>query len=396
MIVRRDDLSVFSVADEVLKSVCGGYCSEVEMGKIAWSNELVMHVIEMKTNGPAKTLDDLPGLFLTNVQKINKILEPLGGMLLPSGAHPFMNPDTEAVLWKHEYNEIYEMYNRIFDCRGHGWVNVQSTHLNLPFANDKEFARLHAATRLILPLIPALTASTPIIEGKITGFLDTRLEYYQNNQKKIPSISGLIIPERVYSKNEYQKLILDKMYKDISTYDPAGVLQQEWLNSRGAIARFDRSALEIRILDMQECPLAEIAVISFIIKIIKALIAEGPEDFEKQCRWQEGELQQILNNVVKKGSSAIIDNRQYLRIFDLNKPGKVTVKELLEYLLDALYPRSVSEDTLWRQTLQTIITCGSLSERILCSLGEDLSRKNQQKVYYKLAECLHKGELFQP
>jgi hypothetical protein len=87
-------------------------------------------------------------------------------MLLPTGAHPLMDPFTETRLWPHEHKEIYNLYNRIFDCRGHGWSNLQSTHLNLPFSGDAEFKKLHAAIRLLLPLIPALSASTPLLDGK--------------------------------------------------------------------------------------------------------------------------------------------------------------------------------------------------------------------------------------
>ena len=80
-------------------------------------------------------------------------------MLLPGGAHPWMDPGREMVLWPHDAHEIYDLYNTIFDCRGHGWANLQSAHLNLPFAGDAEFASLHAAIRILLPLMPALTAS---------------------------------------------------------------------------------------------------------------------------------------------------------------------------------------------------------------------------------------------
>jgi len=38
------------------------------------------------------------------------------------------------------------------------------------------------------------------------------------------------------------------------------VLQNEWLNSRGAIARFERDTIEIRVLDSQETPAAELAI----------------------------------------------------------------------------------------------------------------------------------------
>ena len=44
------------------------------------------------------------------------------------------------------------------------------------------------------------------------------------------------------------------MYRAIDPLDTEGILQEEWLNSRAAIARFDRGAIEIRCMDTQECP----------------------------------------------------------------------------------------------------------------------------------------------
>src|SRR4029078_8648779 len=97
-------------------------------------------------------------------------------------------------------NEVYAIYNNIFDCTGHGWSNLQSTHLNLPFADPLECSKLHAAIRMVLPLLPALCASSPILGGKYSGYLDTRLTYYKTNQSRIPSITGQVIPEAIFSK----------------------------------------------------------------------------------------------------------------------------------------------------------------------------------------------------
>ena len=142
MIVQKDSLKVLPVADKVLKMLAGTFTDEVENGRISWSNELALHVIELKTNGPAPSMDGLSEEFSKNIQQINKLLMPMNGVLMPSAMHPFMDPFSEMFLWPHERNEIYEKYNSIFDCRGHGWANLQSVHINLPFKNDEEFARL--------------------------------------------------------------------------------------------------------------------------------------------------------------------------------------------------------------------------------------------------------------
>ena len=59
MIVARDSLAVLPVTDLVLEAAAGKMVNEIERGVMCWSNELVLHVIELKTNGPAVALQGL-------------------------------------------------------------------------------------------------------------------------------------------------------------------------------------------------------------------------------------------------------------------------------------------------------------------------------------------------
>ena len=240
MLVNTNSFKVAPIVDVLLTKKNGELTSDVDNGTVAWSNELVAHVIEIKTNGPTNNINNLAEAFHKNITEINALLKPLNAKLLPTASHPTMNPLKDTQLWKHSYSEVYELYNRIFDCKGHGWSNVQSTHINLPFYDDKEFEKLHAAIRIILPLIPGLCASSPILDGKITGFKDTRLEYYKTNQKEIPEMTGLVIPERVFTKADYYATIFEPIKQVIKKYDTNNILDHHFLNSRGAIARFDR------------------------------------------------------------------------------------------------------------------------------------------------------------
>ena len=131
----------------------------------------------------------------------------------------------------------------------------------MPFASDVEFGRLHAAVRFVLPLLPALAASSPIVEGQNSEKLDARLGFYSQNQKKIPSIIGAMIPEAVFTEADYRKEVLQPIADDIKPYDTAGVLEAEWLNSRAAIPKFEKSCLEIRVLDITECISSDLAIV---------------------------------------------------------------------------------------------------------------------------------------
>src|SRR4051812_16736131 len=99
MIVDRDTLQVKSIADELLKHELGSYGSDFENGIITWSNELVLHVIELKSTRPELNLNGLDHAFHENVMRNNGILAGSNAMLLPAAAHPWMNPHTETKLW---------------------------------------------------------------------------------------------------------------------------------------------------------------------------------------------------------------------------------------------------------------------------------------------------------
>jgi gamma-glutamyl:cysteine ligase YbdK (ATP-grasp superfamily) len=389
MIVDADSLSVRPITDEVLHQISGQYVNEVERGELAWSNELVLHVIELKTNGPAATLAGLSNVFQEHVNTINGMLAPMGARLMPTAMHPWMDPHKETRLWPHEYSPIYESFDRIFECRGHGWSNLQSVHLNLPYANSDEFARLHAAIRLLLPIMPALAASSPFMDLEATGLLDNRLDAYQTNCQRIPSVTGFVIPEPVFQPAEYEVEILHRMYDDIAPHDPDGILQDEWLNARGAIARFQRNTIEIRVLDIQECPEADLAIVSAIAGVLKALTADRWIDAFYQQAWEVDPLYVILLDTMRSGDAAIIRNRSYLRAFGLNAHA-ATAGELWHHLIESVLP----DDDPARAPLKVILREGCLARRILAACEGDYSKDRLAAVYRELCACLAEGRMF--
>jgi carboxylate-amine ligase len=392
MIVSRDDLRVLPICDQLLHAVCGAYESEVEMQQLSWSNELVLHVVELKTNGPARGLSGLEQKFQEHVRQVNQLLEPHNAQLMPTAMHPWMNPDTDTRLWPHEYNAVYEAFNRIFDCRGHGWANLQSAHLNLPFANDDEFGKLHAAIRLVLPILPALAASSPILDGRPSGLLDTRLEFYRKNSQLIPSVAGRIIPEAVFTMADYRKQILKPMYNEIAAHDPDGTLQHEWLNARGAIARFDRNAIEIRLLDLQECPAADLAILALTIAVIKRLVQEEWTHTHQQMAIPVEPLEAILLETIRHGEQAQITNPEFLAVFDCDLPTPCRASDLWVHLYETAL--RTKRKTHYGSYLRHIFEHGTLARRISTALDQDPGHAGVTRIYRELCQCLAEGRSF--
>lgn len=393
MIVDRDSLAIMPVADEVLHAVTGTYAGDADVGALSWSNELVLHVIELKTNGPVPALDGLAEHFLHDIRRMNEILAPRRGQLMPSGMHPWMDPRAETRLWPHDNHEIYETFDRLFDCRAHGWANLQAAHLNLPFGNEEEFGRLHAAIRLILPIMPALSASSPIVDGHPTGVADTRLEVYRSNARRVPSMAGAVIPEPVYTRRDYRRRILEPIYRDLAPLDPQGALQHEWANARGAIARFERNTIEIRVLDMQESPHADLAILIFVVALLRALLDERWTRFTQQRTWPVGPLEDIFLATVRDAGRARLTNEDYLRVFGFDTAPTCTANELCRHLFEAvLAAEQRSAPAL--APLRVILDEGCLAHRIERALGPDPSHECQVAVYRELSACLADGRTF--
>ena len=393
MIVDRKTLNIRPISDELLRHELGRYGSDFENGLVTWSNELVLHVIELKSTKPESNFNSLESAFADDVRRINAILEKRDAMLLPTAAHPWMDPSSETKLWPHDSdNQVYDVYNKIFDCRGHGWSNLQSTHLNLPFYDDEEFAKLHAAIRLVLPILPALCASSPILDGKVTGMLDTRMSYYKMNQAKIPSITGKIVPEAVFSKRQYLNTIYERIKSDIAPYDPENILNPIWVNSRGAIPRFDRGSIEIRIMDIQECPPADLAIQTLVIETIKALVNEQFCNIEEQIRAKTEILAGILDDTSTVGQQAEILSSEYPGAFGL--AGPCTAQDLWRHIHSTLLKKGNTGLEKWGPEISVVLNEGTLSDRILRSMNGDYSMDSIKGAYRHLADCLAQNKMF--
>jgi glutamate---cysteine ligase / carboxylate-amine ligase len=184
------------------------------------------------------------------------------------------------------------------------------------------------------------------------------------------------------------------MYRDIAPHDPDKVLQHEWLNSRGAIARFDRSAIEIRVIDTQECTHADLAVAAAARAAVKLLYRGEQAPLVDQQEMPTNTLAAILQDCMRDAEQTVLDNAEYLRL--LGYPGqRCSAGDLWAHLVERMLQDGEEEMAQWRAPLQTILRKGTLARRILRAVDGDFSRPRLDAVYRQLADCLHQGQMFE-
>jgi gamma-glutamyl:cysteine ligase YbdK (ATP-grasp superfamily) len=422
MLVDADSLDVRPLCDRLLAALAGEPEAEVPRGSCTWSHSLALHVLRLGTTGFAGSLAGLGETLQEQVAEARRLAEAEGATLLPTGMHPWMDPTREVELWPHERGEVYRAYDRAFGCRSHGWGNLQGAQVRLPFAGDDEFTRLHAAARLVLPLIPGLAASSPLRDGRLTGLLDSRLEAYRADSARVPLRVGLLVPEAALGREAYQADVLGPLSRQLEPLDPEGLLRGEPVDARGVVPRFDHGFLELRLLDAQECPRADVAVSALVCAAVKAMVEErwcplrapgsagsGQLDFEARA------LAATLDACIRDGDLARVEDTALRKAFGWSAGKAPFVRDLWEKLVGELLVDDPSWGSEYQEVLELYLDRGCLARRIVRAatggredqalasarspLGgvtaPDLSPaiERQREVYRELALCLAEGRL---
>lgn len=318
-----------------------------------------------------------------------------GTRFMPTGMHPWINHTDMHTLARTETAYLQALQSIVGDVH-HGIHNQQTAVLSLPFYDNREFARLHAAVRLVLPIVPALAAASPLVEGAANGTMNNRSETARVATVTVPAIVGRFVPEPIFTRSEYEQYLLQRIYDDLAPYDATGVLRNENSNGRAARARFGNHTIELHIADAQECPLADVAIAAAITAVIEALTGEFSANLILQQAWDTDPLYTLLLETSKDADATIISNAKYLRLLRYPEGNRCRASELWQHLIETLLPASTVYNERWEQPLHTVLTQGTLARRILRSLGNTPSPESLYNTYSALCTCLENNTVFEP
>ncbi|MDH7593643.1 MAG: glutamate-cysteine ligase family protein [Methanomicrobiales archaeon] len=341
------------ISDRILTEIGGSLKNEIPLGEVIVSKELQKHVLEVVPSKPAMEIHALESDLMTGLRRLLQFTSPRY-LLMGLGMHPLLRLDMTGA-WDHDEGEIYREYDRLFDIRQHGWLNIQALQINIPYHNEDDLIRLHNRIRSLLPFMVALTASSPVVEGIRTDRMDNRLFYYRKNQERIPEICHDILPEKLRSLGEYLQ-IQERIYSKLRA-SKADILCQEWLNSRGVIVRFSRECLEIKALDEQDCIRSDMAILSLLLPLLRCRDLEIEEDPE--------ELMNLLETAIDRGTANLKQELGWL----LRKAEAEANADELRYLpvIRKRIERGSLAESIDRQ-LQKGSPLGEILSGIACSL----------------------------
>jgi len=353
----NEELKALPIVDKVIKDFCGRIVNFVEQAHFTFGKELQLHVMEIKPNTPFESPKVFDETMHEAVLTLLDFLERrYNAYLLGTGMHPLLRLE-ETSIWPHRHRKIYQAYSKVFNLNQHGWLNIQSFQLNIPYLSEESGVLLHNALAKLCAYLPAVASSSPIYEGKIGESIDNRLDFYMLNQKEMPSVTGDVVPEYVASLDQYKKEIIGKYSLDLSNVGVDELIHKDWVNSRGVVFRFDRRSVEIRVMDEQECVKSDVALSCFIRALMRGLLSKEAELLPHEI------LVKDFKSVVADGLNAKV----------LNSHGQ-TARQVFKHFLRIAWENATEEEKAYLPIIKKRIECGSLSEII----KENILRKTRR------------------
>jgi carboxylate-amine ligase len=145
------------------------------------------------------------------------------------------------------------------------------------------------------------------------------------------------------------------------------------------IFRFDRSALEVRVMDEQECVKSDVALSCFIRAAIRGLLAEKDELLPHHL------LVRDFNSVLAKGLNAKV----------LHPKGE-TARQVCQYLFNLALENAEEDERKYLWIVKKRIEEGNLSEIIRSNVMKKAQRTDLKdaifNVYSTLIKCLFNNQ----
>ncbi|NMC11214.1 MAG: hypothetical protein GYA39_09655 [Methanothrix sp.] len=302
------------ISDRIIQQLNRSVMHEVAFGGIKVSKELQKHVLELIPARPG-SLNYLESNLYEGLCELLKATN-YEYSFLGLGMHPLLKLE-QTTYWDHDEQEYYQAYDRLFDIHQHGWLNIQALQVNIPYGRKENIVSIFNKIRALMPYIVAVSASSPMVEGKLTSYMDNRLVYYRENQRQIPEICHNVLPEKLESVEDYVQ-INRRIYSELKRSN-AEILCREWVNSRGVIVRFTRKCLEVKAIDEQECLHSDMAISAFLLALLRCdLELEEDEDClhslleEAMRRGVSGMRPELEKLLCQAEKSATLEERRYL------------------------------------------------------------------------------------
>lgn len=390
-LVQRTSFNPAPVADEILTVLCGERVRQIEHGEAIWRNEGPRHRLCIRSRYGFSSFVQANEVLAAHRGEAVELAKGVEARLLSTGMHPWMLP-SQAQSWPHGKTPRDDAMHLIFGGGRHGFANNHPLRLSLPFETDDEFARLNAALRLLMPLMPALAASSPFAEGARGPAMSCRLGAQRDYYCRRLTFRQNLVPEALPSREAYEAEVTRPLNLALEARELRGPLQPLDVCAFGLRADFAAGLIHIEALDGQECLQADLAVCAAVIAMARICMRETHASHQEQSAWSSSRLGELLDRSIVDAGSAVLRDSDYLRILGFPEGNACRSGELWQYLIEE-YVAKDEEFESFMPALGSLVSRGCLSSRLLAKLGRNWGEEQLFELYRGLADHLDSDSL---
>lgn len=257
--------------------------------------------------------------------------------------------------WRSDPNNPYHSYiEQTYGTK----VVTASVHLNVGISSPDVLIRACRLLRVEAPLYLALSASSPFLDGQVTGYHSTRWQLFPKTPAHVP----------LFTSHSH---FIEWTERQIHTGEMQNV-RHLWSSVRpnGDRRPYCLNRLELRICDLIIDPLALLAVIALLEARITQLIETPQLDPLQLSSLSPEELLQLTETNEKAAAKDSLN----AQLLDWRDGKKITAKQWIEEIYDEVFPLAKQKNfSCFLSPVKKIISQGNQAQKWLQEYETGLS-----------------------
>ncbi|MDJ0536353.1 MAG: glutamate--cysteine ligase [Xenococcaceae cyanobacterium MO_207.B15] len=273
------------------------------------------------TTAPYTNYDRILCALLKPRQKLRNYVSSLGNYTIIPGSTLSLGGSDR--FYRSDPNNPYHAY--IEDTYGTDVVTA-SVHINIGISDPEKLLQACRLIRMEAPLFLALSASSPFLDGKATGFHSTRWQMFP----KTPSIVPLFTSHNHFIHWTQEQLATGTMRN----------VRHLWSSVRpnGDNRPYNLNRLELRICDLIIDPIALLAITALLEARISQILARPTLDPLQQSRLSSSNLNAELIAIADKNELAVARNSLDAELQHWEDGRTIKARDWIEAMYQEVFP----------------------------------------------------------
>lgn len=318
------------------------------------------------TTAPYTNYERLLCALLKPRQKLRQYLSSLGNYTIIPGSTLSLG-DSDR-FFRSDPNNPYHSY--IEQTYGTDVVTA-SIHINIGISDPEILMQACRLIRLEAPLYLALSASSPFIDGKATGYHSTRWQMFPKTPRHVP----LFTSHKHFIRWTEEQLNLGTMQN----------VRHLWSSVRpnGDCRPYKLNRLEMRICDLIVDPIALLAITALLEARIHQMMTIPELDPLKQSRLQSNDLAEELIAIADQNELSVAGNSLDAELTHWQDGRKITARDWIEQLYQEVFPFAKQRGySCFLLPIKKILRSGNMAQQWLgmYEQGQDIPSIIQQAI----------------